>query len=218
MVTVVNVHSIVLAQNDFVLAAAHHKAVLKTPDGVPLVWIGRLIGRKNVERVYGPDLMMETLKRSEEKGYTNYFFGGKKGVPELLSEKIKNKYPNIKIAGFYSPPFRSMNENEEKNFKSELERLRPDIMWVGLGCPKQEKWMAANIGNLETKIMIGVGAAFDFHAGLLKQAPLLIQKCGLEWLFRMCVEPKRLWRRYLIYNTLFMWKILKKILNGQLGA
>jgi len=164
-------------------------------------------------RVYGPDLMIEMIKRSAKKGYTNFFFGGKSGVSEILRDKLIGRFAELCIVGVFSPPFRSLNQREENEVYELFERLSPDITWVGLSTPKQERWMATNIHKLNTRVMIGVGAAFDFHTGLLKQAPKWMQKCGLEWAFRLYVEPRRLWKRYLKNNPLFIWKFALEILG-----
>lgn len=204
-VTVTGVHGIMESQYDEELKKIHRRAGMCVPDGMPTVWIGKLYGHKYMSRVYGPDLMLEIMRRSVEKEYTHFFYGGKKGVSDLLKERLFSQFPGLKIVGTFSPPFRAMTEEEENNLTNLIEKLAPDIIWVGLSTPKQEKWMATHIENLNTKIMVGSGAAFDFHAGLLRQAPRWMQRMSLEWLFRLYIEPRRLWKRYLINNPLFIW-------------
>jgi len=189
-VTVTGVHGIMESQYDESIKLIHQVAEMCLPDGMPTVWIGKLNGHKNMGRIYGPDLMLEIMRRSVPKRYTHFFYGGKEGVPELLRVRLTSRYPGLKIVGTLSPPFRPMNEEEGNSYCDSINDLSPDIIWVGLSTPKQEKWMAEHIDKLDTKIMIGVGAAFDFHAGLLKQAPSWIQCFGLEWFFRLCIEPR----------------------------
>lgn len=212
-VTVTGVHGIMESQYDQELLRIHRAAGMCVPDGMPTVWIGRLTGYKNMHRVYGPDLMLEVLRRSNEKGYAHFFYGGKEGVSELLRDRLIARFPGLKIVGVFSPPFRAMSDEEERELHKLIERLSPDIIWVGLSTPKQERWMAEHIGKLNTKVMIGVGAAFDFHAGLVRQAPRWIQQLGLEWFFRLCVEPRRLWRRYLKNNPRFIWMMFLQVLG-----
>ena len=183
------------------------------PDGMPMVWVGRLYGHRQMRRVYGPDLMLEICRRSVASGLTHYFYGGRSGVPEKLRQRLTARFPGLRVVGVRSPPFRQLTEQEESEFAEEMERAAPDILWVGLGTPKQEQWMAAHVDKLVAKVSIGVGAAFDMHAGLLPQAPRWMQVCGLEWLFRLWVEPRRLWRRYLFNNPRFIIMILGQLLR-----
>jgi len=212
-VTVTGVHGIMESQYDGRVKRIHQKAGMCAPDGMPTVWIGKLYGCRNMRRVYGPDLMLEIMRRSVAKEYTHFFFGGKKGVPELLKERLFSKFPGLKVVGTFSPPFRLMNEKEEIELQEQIERLSPDIIWVGTSTPKQERWMSDHLEKLNTRVMIGVGAAFDFHAGLLRQAPRWMQRLGLEWFFRLCVEPRRLWKRYLVNNPLFIWNFALQFLK-----
>ncbi len=204
-VNVVNVHSIMEAYYNKDFKSIHKNALMCTPDGMPLVWIGRSAGHKNMTRVYGPGLMLKVLERSVEKGWSHFFYGGKPGVAELLRDKLVERFKGLKVAGVFSPSFKAMDEKEESELTDMFNELSPDITWVSLGCPKQEKWMAGHVGKLNTRVMIGVGAAFDFHTGLVKEAPKWMRSAGLEWFFRLCCEPRRLWKRYLVYNSLFIW-------------
>ena len=210
-VTVTGVHGIMESQYDEEVRRIHNIAGMCVPDGMPTVWIGRLYGHKKMSRVYGPDLMLEMMKRSADRGYAHFFYGGREGVSELLAERMAARFPGVQVVGTLSPPFRPMTESEERELRERFEELSPDITWVGLSTPKQERWMAAHAGKLNTRVMIGVGAAFDFHAGLLRQAPRWIQRAGLEWFFRMCVEPRRLARRYLKNNPRFIWRMLLQL-------
>jgi N-acetylglucosaminyldiphosphoundecaprenol N-acetyl-beta-D-mannosaminyltransferase len=214
-VTVTGVHGIMESQNDEEVKRVHRAAGFCVPDGMPTVWVGRLYGHWNMRRVYGPDLMLEIMRRSVNKGYAHFFYGGKDGVPELLQNLLIQKFPGLCIVGTMSPPFRPMTEEEEKDLETTIQRLSPDIIWVGLSTPKQERWMADHINRLNTKVMVGVGAAFDFHAGLLRQAPPWMQKIGAEWFFRLCMEPTRLWKRYLKNNPRFIFKFLGQVLSSR---
>jgi N-acetylglucosaminyldiphosphoundecaprenol N-acetyl-beta-D-mannosaminyltransferase len=212
-VTVTGVHGVMESQDDPEVMRIHTDAGMCVPDGMPAVWIGRMLGCKKMNRVYGPDLMLEMMKRSVTKGYTHFFYGGKEGVPELLKYRLEQKFQGLRILGTLSPPFRQMTEAEDKELVQLINRLAPDIIWVGLSTPKQERWMADHVDRLNARVMIGVGAAFDFHAGLLKQAPTWIQKMGLEWFYRVCMEPRRLAKRYLKNNPRFVYMVLKQMLT-----
>ena len=208
-----DVHGVMGCQKDETLRAIHKDSGLTVPDGMPLVWIGRLKGFKNISRIYGPDLMLEICKVSLLKSYTHFLYGGNSGVAELLKKKLENKFINIRIVGTYTPPFRHLNRYEEKELCEEIERLKPDLFWVGLSTPKQERFMAEYIHKLDTKVMIGVGAAFDIHSGIIKDAPDFFKKLGIQWLYRLCKEPRRLWRRYLYNNPRFLYLVAMQLLN-----
>ena len=177
---------------------------------MPLVWLSRARGFGYVNRVYGPDLMLALCERSLSKGYRHFLYGGAPGVPEKLAENLKRRFPGLDVVGTYSPPFRPLTHEEDERVVRMINEAGPDIVWVGLSTPKQERWMAGHIGRLEAPVLIGVGAAFDFHSGVKRQAPRWMQRSGLEWLFRLLTEPRRLWRRYLIYNSLFVWNLMKE--------
>lgn len=219
-VTVTGVHGVSECQTDDELRRIHNESLLSTPDGVPLTWMGRLQGvsADQMSRVYGPDLMLRVLERGQSEGLRHYFFGGRDGVAEQLRDKLLERFPKAEIVGTYTPPFRPLNETEEHELLTELNELRPNCFWVGLSTPKQERIMAdllARFGENATDaplrlpsplVMFGVGAAFDFHAGLIPQAPSWMQRSGLEWLFRMMKEPRRLWKRYCKNNPLFLMR------------
>jgi N-acetylglucosaminyldiphosphoundecaprenol N-acetyl-beta-D-mannosaminyltransferase len=206
-VCVSGVHGVMESQDDPTLRTIHNRAGLVTPDGMPLVWLGRLSGHREMTRVYGPDLMLACCAASTAFGWRHFFYGGGEGVAELLSDRLRERFPALQIVGTYTPPFRPLAEGEEADVARQIEASRADIVWVGLSTPKQERWMAAHVGRVAAPVLIGVGAAFDFHAGLKAQAPRWIQRSGLEWLFRLATEPRRLWRRYLRNNPRFVWRV-----------
>ena len=172
-----------------------------------VVWACKFYGYSNVERVYGPDLMLAFSDLAAEKGYTNFFYGGAEGVPEELAEILCQRFPGLKVVGTYSPPFRPLTPEEDKVIVETINQANPDVVWVGLGMPKQELWMGEHLGRIAASIMVGVGAAFDFLSGRKEWAPRWMQRNGLEWLFRLLHEPSRLWRRNL-YHPLFFYNVL----------
>lgn len=210
-VCVTGVHGVMECQKDKNLRSIQNNSGLTVPDGMPMVWIGRFKGYKNMSRVYGPDLMLEVCKISVVKGYKHFLYGGNIGVAETLRKKLQEKFSGIHIVGTYTPPFRHLNEQEEKDLKELVYKLKPDLFWVGMSTPKQERFMADYIHKLDAKVMIGVGAAFDIHAGLIKDAPKLFKIIGMQWFYRLCQEPKRLWRRYLYNNPVFVCKYLMQL-------
>ncbi len=186
-------------------------AFLCTPDGMPMVWAGKLDGHRDMSRVYGPDLMLEVCAWSETSGCRHFFYGGADGVAELLAQKLKAKFPRLEIAGTFTPPFRALNADEEEKLREQIRAARPDIFWVGLSTPKQEKFMAEFLPKLDATLMIGVGAAFDFHSGRVRQAPRWMQRSGLEWFYRLGSEPRRLAKRYFRNNPLFVLKFSRQL-------
>lgn len=207
-----NVHTVMTCFDDPEFRRITNQADLALPDGMPLVWVLRSFGYEQPERVYGPDLMLTLCRRSVNKGYSHFLYGGVEDVNASLIEKFSEWFPGIKIAGGYSPPFRSLTGREDQEVVDMINQSKADILWVGLGAPKQEHWMASHVGRITVPMMLGVGAAFDFHAGLVKQAPHFIQQAGLEWMFRLLMEPKRLWKRYLYNNPRFMYHAGKEII------
>jgi len=212
-VCIATVHSVMESQKDIVLRETLCKSGLTTPDGMPLVWLSKLHGFRHVERVYGPDLMLVMFERSLEKGVRHFLYGSTPDVLRTLTDRVQSRYPGLQIVGTFSPPFRSMTQDEDADVVALINATNADIIWVGIGAPKQEQWMAAHLGYLTASVMIGVGAAFDFHAGCKRQAPRWMQRSGLEWLFRLVQEPKRLWRRYLVNNTRFIIMVLLQIMG-----
>ena len=203
-VIISNVHVVMEAHKDATFRKAINRAGMITPDGMPLVFLSRWMGHKHVDRVYGPDLMLAASQAMAEQGYSHFYYGGAEGVPEQLARNMAEKFPGLKIAGTYSPPFRALTPEEDDAIVDRINEANPDIVWVGLGCPKQEKWMVEHRDRLNAPALIGVGAAFNFHTGTVPQAPLWMQRSALEWVYRLKAEPRRLWKRYLIYNPLFM--------------
>ncbi len=201
------VHGIMEAQRDRDVARAFAGASLVVPDGMPTVWVGRHQGNSEMERVTGPDLMLEILRRKEFRGYKHFFCGGKDGVAAELRDKLHAKYPWVQIVGVHTPPFGPMSSAEEKEFVATVRRLRPDIVWIGISTPKQERFMARYLPLLDTTLMFGVGAAFDFHTGRISDCAEWIKLAGLQWFHRLLQDPKHLWKRYLRNNPAFMWHI-----------
>ena len=189
-----------------------NSAGMVTPDGMSLVWLSKMTGDKTIERTYGPDLLETVCALSAEKGVKPFFYGGTPEILTRLVNRLKEKFPGINIVGSYAPPFRSKAE-ESTEVLAQMQAAQPDILWIGLGSPKQDFWMRRYRPELSVPVMIGVGAAFDFLSGAKKQAPRWMQRSGLEWLFRLGCEPKRLWRRYLIGNTQFVYYVIKDFLR-----
>ena len=206
-ICVTGVHGVMEAQRDPTLRAIHNRAFLCVPDGMPTVWIGRLQGHRTMRRVYGPDFMSGMCRQSIALGYRHFLYGGKPGVTELLQERLEAHLPGLQICGTYTPPFRELTREEEHDLIIAIRAARPHILWVGLSTPKQERFMARMVDRLDTNLLVGVGAAFDIHAGLLADAPEWMKRCGLQWLHRLAMEPRRLARRYLVNNPSFLWNI-----------
>jgi N-acetylglucosaminyldiphosphoundecaprenol N-acetyl-beta-D-mannosaminyltransferase len=215
-VCVTGVHGIMESWRDPSLKEIHNRAGLVTPDGMPLVWLCRALGVSKVERVYGPDLMLAVCENSVRNGYRNFFFGGASGIPEKLTTKLCDRFPGLIVAGTYSPPFRDVTSKEDAEIVEFIRETRPDIVWVGVSTPKQERWMAEHVHRFTGSLLIGVGAAFDIHSGVKPQAPAWMRRTGLEWLFRLSIEPRRLWKRYLINNPLFLLLVAWQFLCGRL--
>jgi N-acetylglucosaminyldiphosphoundecaprenol N-acetyl-beta-D-mannosaminyltransferase len=212
-VTVTGVHGVMECQADERLRAIHNSAGMVTPDGMPMVWIGRWRGHRQMQRVYGPDLMAAVCARSPQRGYRHFFYGGAEGVPERLSQQLCERYPGLTVVGTHSPPFQALTPQEEAIETALINEADPDIIWVGLSTPKQERWMAAHRDRLSAPVLIGVGAAFDIHSGLKPEAPKWVQRSGFQWLFRLALEPRRLWRRYLVNNPMFLMRFVQQELR-----
>jgi N-acetylglucosaminyldiphosphoundecaprenol N-acetyl-beta-D-mannosaminyltransferase len=180
---------------------------------MPMVWLGRLAGNGSMGRVYGPELMERVMEWSRHSGATHFLFGGNTGVAEELKARLEQRFPGVRIVGTYTPPFRPLNADEEADLARQVAACRPDFFWVGLSTPKQERFMDAFGPRLDATVMLGVGAAFDFHAGRVSQAPRWIQRSGLEWFYRLCAEPRRLWKRYLTNNPRFVVRVLAQKLG-----
>ena len=210
-ICVTGVHGVTEAQNDVGFRRILNGSFLNTTDGMPLVWLGRHFVGGNVERVYGPDLMLEVFAATQPIVFRHFFYGGAPGVAEDLKAKLEARFPGVQVVGTYTPPFRPLNAEEKKDLAAQVRAAQPDMMWVGLSTPKQERFMAEYLPQLDVTLMAGVGAAFDFHSGRVKQAPRWIQRSGFEWLYRMCCEPRRLARRYLVNNPLFLARIAAQL-------
>jgi N-acetylglucosaminyldiphosphoundecaprenol N-acetyl-beta-D-mannosaminyltransferase len=198
-------HTVVATQDDPELRAAVRGASLVVPDGQPVVWAMNALGHNLTHRVYGPDLMAKHCERSAVTGARHFLYGGRnQGALVQLALNLRTRFPGLQIVGGYAPPFRPLSDEEVDAVVAEINHAKPDVVWVGIGVPKQEKFMAALRDRLDAPVLVGVGAAFDFHAGLIPQAPSWMQSAGLEWLFRLSKEPRRLWKRYLTYNPRFV--------------
>jgi N-acetylglucosaminyldiphosphoundecaprenol N-acetyl-beta-D-mannosaminyltransferase len=201
-VCVTGMHGVMESQADAALRDIHNASGLTTPDGMPMVWAGRRAGAQ-ISRVYGPDLMEAALARALQSGWSSYFLGGSEEVLHTLLQSLRSRYPGLRVAGSESPPFRALTEQEDQALVERINASAADIVWVALGTPKQERFMASHRARLTAPILVGVGAAFDLLAGTLPQAPAWMQRSGLEWAFRLAVEPRRLWRRYLLNGPSF---------------
>jgi N-acetylglucosaminyldiphosphoundecaprenol N-acetyl-beta-D-mannosaminyltransferase len=209
-VCVTGVHGVMESQRDPELREIHNRSGLTTPDGMPMVWLGHRAGADWMQRVYGPDLMLALAARAAERGWSSFFYGGKEGVADLLGTRLQARFPAFEVAGTYCPPFRPLTSEEDAEVSARIDASGATLVWVGLSTPKQERWMAAHVGKLRAPVVLGVGAAFDIHAGTLRQAPPWMQRHGLEWLYRLYREPRRLARRYLSNNPRFVLAVLRR--------
>jgi N-acetylglucosaminyldiphosphoundecaprenol N-acetyl-beta-D-mannosaminyltransferase len=213
-VCVANVHTVMASAEDSELRAAVLGSSINVPDGQPLVWAMNALGHSLTGRVYGPELMARACERATHAGLRFYLYGGRnQGALVQLALNLRRRYPGVKIVGGYSPPHRLLSAGEQAAVIDEINRSGADVVWVGIGVPKQEKWMAKMRPALDAPVLVGVGAAFDFHAGLVPQAPQWMQEAGLEWAFRLAHEPRRLWRRYLRYNPRFLGSFARQLLE-----
>lgn len=204
-IAVTGMHGVVEAESSREFAAVLKSAALVVPDGMPLVWLGRSKGFNRLRRrVYGPELLEEFCLATEGQGVRHFFYGGAPGVADQLARNLQDCFRGMQIAGCYSPPFRSLSAEEDQQIVRQINASRADIVWVGLSTPKQEDWMYQHRGTLEVPVLVGVGAAFDFHTGRVRQAPRWLRENGLEWLYRLLQEPRRLWRRYLVGGGKFL--------------
>ena len=203
-------HSIMDFRRDPELMEIANHSGLTTPDGMSIVWLLRRMGFPQTERVYGPDLLLAACEQGLSLGWRHFFYGGAAGIAEKLSTHLQARFPGLQIAGSYNPPFRPLNNSEKTEVTQMIRAAAPDIIWVGLGTPKQERWMAAHVDTLHVPVLAGIGAAFDFLSGSKPQAPRWMQRSGLEWIFRLLSEPRRLWRRYAEYPY-FGWLVAQEI-------
>ncbi|MCE0522946.1 MAG: WecB/TagA/CpsF family glycosyltransferase [Methylacidiphilales bacterium] len=210
-VCVTGVHGVSEAQSNPAFRDILNGAFLNTPDGMPMVWMGKLAGFQEMERVYGPDLLLEVCKASQWTRWKHFFYGGGPGTAEALAAVLQSKFPQLQVVGTYTPPFRPLTPDELKEVQAQVAATRPDIFWVGLSTPKQELFMASTLSSLDVPVMIGIGAAFDLISGKVRQSPRWIQRSGFEWLYRLIQEPRRLWKRYLKNNPLFVWRVFLQL-------
>jgi N-acetylglucosaminyldiphosphoundecaprenol N-acetyl-beta-D-mannosaminyltransferase len=208
-VCICTVHSIMEAQRDPAYLGVLNTAGMRTPDGMPLVWLSRRAGRKEVSRVCGPDLMPELASRSESTGHRHFFYGGAPGVADNLANNFIDRFPGLQVAGTHTPPMQPTGTIESEEVIEKINESGPDVIWVSLGTPKQDVWIASHRKVLNAPVLIAVGAAFDFHTGRVKRAPSWMQRSGLEWLFRLSQDPYRLWRRYVLDNGQFITRIVR---------
>ena len=209
-VCLTSVHGVMESQRNGELLRIHNDAGLTIADGLPLLWAGRIAGASNMERLRGSDFLIALCDLAATRGWSCFFFGGAPGTPELLAARLRARFPSLRVAGTYSPPFRPFQSSENGQMVERINASGADLVLVGLSTPKQERWMAANRVALDATALVGVGMAFDVHAGLKPQAPLFIQKSGFEWLYRLAHEPRRLWRRYLWNVPRFLLHVLRR--------
>lgn len=210
-VCVTGVHGVMESQRDPALLRIHNESGLTLPDGMPMVWAGRFAGARGIARVYGPDFMLAVCRLAAERGWSSFFYGGAPGVPELVARRLEERFPGLRVAGHHSPPFRSLNEQEDAAVVDRINSSGAELVWVGLSTPKQERWMAAHIDRLQVPMVaVGVGAAFDLHAGLKRDAPRWMAPVGVHWLYRLVQEPRRLSRRYIVNNPRFAASLIRR--------
>lgn len=214
-VCICNVHSVVTTTTDIEFKLAVNNADMATPDGAPIAWALRRLGFPAQERINGPDLMWKYLAQAERTGQTVFFYGSTDSTLEKLNAVLAQTFPRLRIGGTYSPPFRPLSVAEDDEIVEQINRSGANVVFVGLGCPKQEKWMAEHRGKINA-VMIGVGAAFDYHSGVIKRAPVWWQNNGLEWLYRLGSEPRRLFKRYMVTNTLFIYGFMRQFLTQEM--
>jgi N-acetylglucosaminyldiphosphoundecaprenol N-acetyl-beta-D-mannosaminyltransferase len=214
-ICVTSVHGVMESRKDPRVRSILNGADIATPDGMPIVWALRSFGHKTQQRVYGPTLMLTLCEQAAQLGHRIFLYGGRPDTLEALEATLKSRYPSLVLAGSYSPPFRDLTDAEENDLRRMVREARPDIIFVGISTPKQERWMAAHKQVFPGVVMIGVGAAFDFHAGRVRQAPAWMQRNGLEWLFRLTSEPTRLWKRYVLVTPWFLpyWAMQKAAIS-----
>ena len=215
-ICVAGVHGVMEAQRSPALRKVYAGASMTIPDGMPLVWVGRHQGHRSMQRVTGPDLMLEVFRRPQFAHLTHFFYGGQPGVAEQLRIRFSSRFPQAHIVGEETPPFRDLNAGEAEALAAQLRKLRPDVVWVGTGCPRQELFMAQYLPRLDTHLMIGVGAAFDFHTGRIRDCAPWVKTAGLQWFHRLLQDPRHLWKRYARNNPAFIFRIALQLLGESL--
>ena len=217
VVCICNAHSVVTTTTDMPFCAAVATADMATPDGAAVAWMLRKLGARQQQRVCGPDLMLDYCAQAAQHGDAIYLYGSTQATLDALQKQLLARWPSLRIAGAESPPFRALTQSEDDAAVARINASGAGTVWVSLGCPKQELWMAAHHGRIHA-VMVGVGAAFDFHAGTITRAPLWMREHGLEWLHRLASEPRRLWRRYLVTNSIFMLRAARQLLLRSVNA
>jgi N-acetylglucosaminyldiphosphoundecaprenol N-acetyl-beta-D-mannosaminyltransferase len=216
-VCVTSVHGVMEAQRDPSFRHILNHGVMNLPDGMPLVWVGKLQGAEHIERVFGPDFLVEICRLSVTQGYRHFLYGGAQGVASELKRSLEQRFPGIEIVGTYTPPFRPLNDEEEHDILAQIQTSRADVVWIGLSTPKQERFMAQFVSRLRVPLLVGVGAAFDYHTGRIRDCPPWVKRSGLQWFHRLLQDPGRLWRRYLHNNPAFIWKIFFRFVRSKKG-
>ena len=209
-------HGLVEAASDRHFQEVLNGSDIVAPDGMPLVWLGRRAGM-SVERVCGPDVMPALMDRGRASGARHYLYGGATGVPERIAARMRAKYPGVEIVGLESPPFRPLTPEDDRAAVDRINSARPDYVWVGLGTPKQDIWLAEHRAHLNASVLLAVGAAFDYLGGSRRRAPRALQRTGLEWLWRLASEPRRLGRRYTVMNLTFLWLLARDWVRSRFG-
>lgn len=212
-ICVTGVHGVMEAQSDPDFRRILNQAFINAPDGMPMTWVGRLQGFRNMDRVFGPDFMLAMCQLSIDRKYRHFLYGGEQGVVEVLKKNLESKFPGLQVVGTYTPPFRDLTGEEEEKLLIQIWKSKPDILWIGLGAPKQERFMARYCSRFQVPLLVGVGAAFDYHTGRVQDSPGWIKRSGLQWLHRLIQDPRRLWRRYLRNNPAFIWNIALQMLK-----
>ena len=209
-ICVTGVHGVMESQHDSELLEIHNHSGLTIPDGIPMVWCARWAGARDIELMRGTDFTLNLCAVAAQNGWRCFFYGGGPGVPERLADRLATRFPGLQVAGTYSPPFRALTPTEDTEVIERMNQSGADVVFVGLSTPKQERWMAAHRGPLKASVMVGVGAAFDVHSGEKREAPRWTRPMGLEWLYRLLYEPRRLWKRYLVNNPAFAIRIVRR--------
>jgi N-acetylglucosaminyldiphosphoundecaprenol N-acetyl-beta-D-mannosaminyltransferase len=212
------VHGVMEAQSDPDFRGILNRAALNAPDGMPMTWVGRWQGFRAMDRVFGPDFMAALCARSLARGYRHFLYGGKPGVAQRLRTALERRFPGLEVVGTYTPPMGALALQQEEEVCTLVRAARPHIVWVGLSTPKQERFMAQFAPRLQAPLLVGVGAAFDFHAGLIRDCPHWVKRSGLQWAHRLMQDPRRLWRRYLRNNPAFLWRIALQLAASRRSA
>jgi len=212
-ICVTGVHGVMEAQSNSEFRRILNHAFLNVPDGMPLTWVGHLQGFHKMDRVYGPDFMSAMCRLSIDRGYRHFLYGGKPGVAEELKEALERRFRGLQVVGTYTPPFRSLTAEEEEEIVNQIQESKPHVVWVGLSTPKQERFMVQYLNRLQAPLLVGVGAAFDYHTGRIHDSPEWVKRSGLQWLHRLAQDPRHLWKRYLRNNPVFLWKITLQMLK-----